>query len=65
MQKIINFIDAIFSSDSGKSSKRFFGAIGFITAIIGIMIYKQEYLNEVLYASCALMGLGIFDKKNK
>ena len=59
---MIEFFQNIFRKDSAESSKRFFGGIGMAACIVTICIYKQEYLQELLYTSAALLGLGMFDK---
>jgi|WetSurMetagenome_2_1015567.scaffolds.fasta_scaffold1250476_2 hypothetical protein len=56
-QKITHFIGLMYSSDSGVSSKRIFGSIGFICTIIIIWTKKPEYVPELLYTSAALLGL--------
>jgi hypothetical protein len=53
-----NWLKLLFSSDPGVSSKRFFGAIGFIWACILITLKKPELIENLLYVSVALLGLG-------
>jgi formate/nitrite transporter FocA (FNT family) len=54
-------------SSAPESSKRLFGAIGFITAIIYIAVWGHELIETLLYVSAALLGLEsitqIFKKK--
>ena len=58
-----NFIKNIFTSGTPESSKRVFGGIGYICAIIFIALWKREYVDTLLYISAALLGLEtIFDK---
>ena len=62
MKKIIEFISNALKQGKDESSKRLFGAIGFICAIFFIAIWGHEYINELLYVSAGLLGLGILDK---
>ena len=57
-----NFFKNIFLKDKPESSKRFFGAIGFIAATAVICVFQQQMVDELLYTSAALLGLGILDK---
>ena len=59
---MIQFIKNIFSADKSESAKRFFGAIGFICAIVFIAIWAHNLIDELLYISAALIGLGILDR---
>lgn len=59
------FIKNIFLKDKPESSKRIFGAIGFICSIIFIAIWERDLTNELLYTSAALLGLGILDRFKK
>ena len=54
MKKILT---QIFSADQALSSKRIFGAIGFIGAIVIIFMKKPEYVDYLLYTSASLLGL--------
>ena len=65
MQKLIKFLREILSKESDASSKRFFGAIGFLCSIVFIAIWNHDLISELLITSSALIGLGIFDKKTK
>ena len=56
------FFKNIFLKNKPESSKRFFGAVGFIAATLVICIYQQQMINELLYTSAALMGMGILDE---
>ena len=62
------FIRGIFTSGTPESSKRVFGALGFICAIIFIAIWKRELIETLLIVSASLLGLesltGIFKKQN-
>ena len=59
---MIQFIKNVFSAESPTSSKRFFGSIGFICAIVFIAIWAHNLIDELLYISAALIGLGILDR---
>lgn len=51
------FIIDIFSSSSPTSSKRVFGAVGWIASIVFIAIWERELIAEMMYISAALIGL--------
>ena len=53
-----NFIKGIFTNNDPVSSKRVFGAIGFIAYIVLCYFDKQNI--ELLVASCTLLGLDSF-----
>jgi len=55
------FIRNIFLKDQPESSKRFFGGIGFACSIVFVWFNPSE-LSTLIYASTALLGLGILDK---
>lgn len=61
-QRILNFIKRIYASDSPTSSKRFFGSIGWIAAIVFIGIWQRDLTNELMYTSAALIGLDTVTK---
>lgn len=67
LNKAISFVANSLRSSSSESSKRLFGAIGFITAIIYIAVWDHNLIETMLYVSAALLGLdsvaGIFKKK--
>lgn len=50
------FHGRIYSSASPDSSKRFYGSIGWAAAIVGILIWKRDLLQELLYTSAALIA---------
>ena len=52
-----SFIRGIFSEGTPESSKRLFGAIGFIVAIVFIALWKRELISDLLYVSASLIGL--------
>ena len=62
------FIKGIFTSGTPESSKRVFGALGFICAIIFIALWKRELVETLLIVSASLLGLetlsGIFKKQS-
>lgn len=55
--RFIQWLKNIHSSGTTESAKRFYGAIGFICAIIGIFIFRHDLLDILLYTSAALLGL--------
>ena len=60
------FIKNIFTSGTPESSKRIFGGIGFLCAIVFIAIWKRDLTAELLYVSAALLGLEtIFNRWKK
>jgi len=65
--KFIFFVAHSLKTDTSESSKRLFGAIGFITAIVYIAIWGHDLIETLLYVSAALLGLetvsNIFRKK--
>jgi cobalamin biosynthesis protein CobD/CbiB len=65
--KVVRFVAQALRSNTDESSKRLFGAIGFICSIIFIAIWSHALFNELLYVSVALLGLesvtNIFKKK--
>lgn len=67
LNKAISFVANSLRATSAESSKRLFGAIGFITAIIYIAIWSHPLIETLLYVSAALLGLeaitGVFKKK--
>jgi hypothetical protein len=63
--KIIEYIKSIHSAMSDVSSKRIYGGIIVLTALVMICIYRHDVLYETLLAGCGLLGLGIFDRIKK
>jgi cobalamin biosynthesis protein CobD/CbiB len=65
--KVVRFVAQALRSNTDESSKRLFGAIGFICSIVFIAIWSHALFNELLYVSVALLGLesftNIFKKK--
>lgn len=59
---MLDFIRNVFKSDSPESSKRFFGAIGFLSAIFFIAFFDRTLITELLYTSSALIGLDTVQK---
>ena len=63
------FIKDIFSSETGISSKRIFGAIGFLAAIVYIGIWQRDLTDLLLITSASMIGLEtitkIFTPKSK
>ncbi len=65
MKKVIEFLANALKQGENESSKRLFGAIGFVCSIFFIAIWGRQFINELLYVSAALLGLGILDKLTK
>lgn len=65
MSKFGDFLSRIYSKDDPDSSKRFFGSIGYLCSTFVICLCKQDLINELLYVSAGLIGLGILDNKMK
>lgn len=65
--KVFKFVANALRSNTDESSKRLFGAIGFICSIVFIAIWSHSLFQELLYTSAALLGLetltNIFKKK--
>ena len=51
------FIKNIFTSGTPESSKRIFGGIGFICAIVFIAIWQRSLTDTLLFVSASLLGL--------
>lgn len=64
-KSLFSELKEIHSSGSSLSSKRFYGAIGFLCSIVFIAVWQHNLINELLFTSAALLGLGILDKINK
>lgn len=54
---MINFIKGIFTTGSPESSKRVFGGIGFICAILFIALWNRQLTDTLLFVSASLLGL--------
>lgn len=65
LDAFLKFIRDLFIKDKPTSSKRFFGAIGFITVMIFIALWDHELINELMYTSAALIGLDSISKISK
>lgn len=72
MKKLFSFIKGVYSSGSPESSKRFFGSIGWLSAIVIIYIWRKDLTETLLFVSAALIGLetlvngiNIFKKKDE
>jgi hypothetical protein len=70
MKKFILFLGNVYKSESPESSKRFFGSIGFLTAIVYIALWDRTLINELMYVSAGMVGfdavvklIGYFRKK--
>jgi hypothetical protein len=60
--KIKAILKSIFSSDQSLSSKRVFGAIGFIASVIIIWTKQPEFVDFLLTVSASLLGLETITK---
>lgn len=57
------FISKLLSSGDEISSKRFFGAVMLIYAMLLIWLERQhDSINDLLYIGAGLLGLGLVDK---
>lgn len=65
MKALFNFIKSALSKDSPESSKRLLGAIGYISGIIMIAIWRHDLIDDLLLTSATLLGLGILDRFKK
>ena len=65
MKKLWEFLQAIYQSDKPESSKRFFGSIGFLSAIVFIALWQRGLINELMYVSVALVGFDTIMQKFK
>ena len=67
INKFIFFIANSLKAEKPESSKRLFGAIGFICAIVFIAIWQHDLIETLLFVSATLLGLetvaNIFRKK--
>ena len=60
INKLMSFVANSLRSDASESSKRLFGAVGFMASIIFIGIWahgSDGLLNELMYVSVMLLGL--------
>ena len=61
-----DFIKNMLSNGTAESSKRVFGGIGFLCAIIFIALWKRELIDTLLITSASMIGLAaitdIFDE---
>ena len=62
---MINFFKGIFNKDSPESSKRFFGAIGYLAAIVAIFVWRRDLVETLLFVSAGLLGLDTITKAFK
>ena len=60
--KFIKFVASALRSNTDESSKRLFGAIGFICSIVFIAIWSHSLFEELLYVSVGLLGLETITK---
>ena len=72
MKKFFKFMQGVYSSGSPESSKRFFGSIGWLNAIIIIYIWRRDLTETLLIVSSALVGfetilesIKLFKKKDE
>ena len=66
IDKTISFIANSLRSTAPESSKRLFGALGFVVSMVYIAVWEHSLIETLLYVSAALLGLeavtGIFNK---
>ena len=55
-------MQGVYSSGSPESSKRFFGSIGWLSAIVIIYIWRIDLTETLLYVSASLIGLEVILK---
>lgn len=54
---MIDFLKSLFESDKPQSSKRFFGAIGFICFIVFVAVWDHSLIDTLGFISVSLIGL--------
>ena len=63
------FFKDMFSSETGVSSKRVFGGLGFMCAIVFIALWSRDLIDMLLITSASMIGLetisAIFTPKQK
>ena len=57
MKKLGKFVTDMFSSETGVSSKRVFGALGFVCSIVYIAIWRHDLVEVLLITSASMIGL--------
>ena len=57
MKNFFQFLKGLFESDKPQSSKRFFGAIGFICFIVFVAIWDRTLIDTLGFLSVSLIGL--------
>ena len=57
ISKFFTFLKGIYSSTDPTSSKRFFGSIGYICAVVFIALWQKDLIETLLYVSAMLIGL--------
>lgn len=55
--KVFKFVAQALRSNTDESSKRLFGAIGFICSIIFIGLWERDLIKELLFVSAGLLGM--------
>ena len=67
INKLLSFVANALRSETSESSKRIFGAIGFLASVAFIGIWVHDLINELMYVSVMLLGLetvtNLFKKK--
>ena len=62
---MMQFIKDMFNSESPTSSKRVFGAIGFLAATVKIIGWQPDLVETLLFTSATLIGLDAMTKMFK
>lgn len=57
MKNLLTFLKNLFLSDKAESSKRFFGAIGFICFIVFVAVWDHSLIDTLGFLSVSLIGL--------
>jgi hypothetical protein len=67
INKLLSFVANTLRSEKSESSKRLFGAIGFLASVAFIGIWVHDLIEELMYVSVMLLGLetvaNLFKKK--
>jgi hypothetical protein len=59
IEKIVFFVANSLRADTSESSKRLFGALGFMCFILAIYIWRHDLVETLGWISAALLGLDV------